>query len=145
MDTEYDLDYDAILDTVRTADVLAFRFVTVPERLLIDNRFSEADPPMVKLVPRAASARERFKSLKVLRPRFRLPDTITAVFWPRSVDALVQRGVWAAIVQRIVDSGFPAAAQECGALLDALRQMERREVHRAIAGEGYQSLWPAAS
>lgn len=145
MDTEYELDYDAILDTVRTADVLAFRFVTVSERLLIDNRFSEADPPMVKLVPRAGSAKERFRSLKVLRPRFRLPDKITAVWWPRSIDALAERGVWAAIVQRIVDSGFPAAARECGEMLDELRTLERQEVHRAIAGEGYQTLWPAAS
>ena len=73
MDNEYELDLDAILETVRTADVLAFRFVTVSERLLIDNRFTEMDAPMVKLVPRASSAKERFKSLKMLRPRFRLP------------------------------------------------------------------------
>ncbi|MHB8378162.1 MAG: hypothetical protein ACYDEB_14580 [Dehalococcoidia bacterium] len=145
MDNEYELDYDTILDTLRTAEVIAFRFVTVSERLLIDNRFSEADPPMVKLVPRAESAKERFKSLKVLRPRFRLPDKITAIWWPRYVDALVERGVWAAIVQRIVENGFPAAAQECDALLTELRRMERLELHRAIAGEGYQTLWPAAS
>ena len=37
MDTEYHLDYDAILKTVRKGDVIAFRFVTVPMRLLIDN------------------------------------------------------------------------------------------------------------
>jgi hypothetical protein len=144
MDNEYELDIEAIIETVRTADVLAFRFVTVSERLLIDNRFTEMDPPMMKLVPRASSAKERFKSLKVLRPRFRLPEKITAIWWPRYVDALVDRGVYAAIVQRIIDAGFPSAAQECDGLLDELRRMERTELHRAIEGEGYQTLWPAA-
>jgi len=145
MDTEYDLDLEAIIATVRSADVLAFRFVTVSERLLIDNRFSEADPPMVKLVPRAASAKERFKSLKILRPRFRLPDKITAIWWPRYVQGLADNGIWAAIAQRIVDSGYPDAAQECDALFAELKAMERAELHRAIEGEGYQTLWPAAS
>lgn len=145
MDTEYELDYEAIIATVRDADVIAFRFVTVPDRLLIDNRYTEADPPMVKLVPRAASARERFKSLKILRPRFRLPEKITAIWWPRYVQGLVDSGVWAAIVQRIVDNGYPDAAQECDALLAELRTMERAELHRAIEGEGYQTLWPAAT
>ena len=37
MDDTYHLDYRTILDTVRSADVVAFRFVTVQERLLIDN------------------------------------------------------------------------------------------------------------
>src|SRR3972149_3793716 len=81
MDNAYELDYGAILKTVRTAEVVAFRFVTVPERLLIDNRFSEADAPMVKLVPRVTTAEERFKSLKILRPRFRLPSKISAIWW----------------------------------------------------------------
>ncbi len=145
MDNEFDLDYDTILRIVRKAEVITFRFVTVPQRLLIDNRFSEVDAPIVRLVPKAASAEERFKSLKMLRPRFRLPKKISAIWWPRFVDGLVEAGIWDAIVQRIVDHGFPAAAQECDALLDELRRMERLELHRAIAGEGYQTLWPAAS
>lgn len=145
MDNEFELDYDEILKTVRKADVIAFRFMTLSDRLLIDNRFSEADPPMVKMVPRAASAKERFKSLKVLRPRFKLPNKITAIWWPRYIDSLEERGVWSAIVQRIMESGFPVAAQECEAMLEELRKMERLELHRAIAGEGYRTLWPAAS
>ena len=144
MDTEYHLDYDAILKTVRKADVIAFRFVTVPMRLLIDNRFSDADPPMLKLVPRAGSAEERFKSLKVLRPRFRLPQKISAIWWPRYINGLVECGIWDAITERIVDNGFPATATECDAILNDLRRMERVEMVDAIGGEGYRTLWPAA-
>ena len=142
MDNEYLVDYSDVLKTVRGADVLAFRFVTVPERLLIDNRFNETDAPMVKLVPKVTSAEERFKSLKILRPRFKLPPKITAIWWPRYIEGLVETGIWNAIVQRIVDNGFPAAAEECEGLLSELRQKERAELHNAIAGEGYQTLWP---
>ena len=144
MDNEYLVDYSDILKTVRRADVVAFRFVTVPERLLIDNRFTEVDPPMVRLVPKVTSAEERFKSLKALRPRFKLPDKITAIWWPRFIDGLVETGIWGAIVERIIDNGFPAAAEECDELLRELRQKERAELHNAIAGEGYQTLWPVA-
>jgi len=143
MDNVYHLDYDAILKTVRNAEVVAFRFVTVPERLLIDNRFSEMDPPMVKLVPKVSSAEERFKSLKMLRPRFRLPAKISAIWWPRYINGLVESGVWEAVVRRIVDNGFPEAARECEGLLDELRRMERMEMLNAIGGEGYRTLWPA--
>jgi hypothetical protein len=144
MDNAYHLDYDTIIKTVREADVVAFRFVTVPMRLLIDNRCSEVDAPMAKLVPRAASAEERFKSLKILRPRFRLPSKISAIWWPRYIGGLVDAGVWPAIVDRIVASGFDGAAAECDALLQELRDLERREVQNAIDGEGYRTLWPVS-
>ncbi len=144
MDNLYYLDCDTILKTVRDTDVVAFRFVTVQERLLLDNRYSEVDAPMVKLVPKVNSAEERFKALKILRPRFKLPPKISAIWWPRYIDSLVETGVWDAIVQRIVDNGYPAAAAECDAILSDLRRREREEMLNAIAGEGYQTLWPAA-
>ena len=129
---------------MRTADVVAFRFLTVPERLLIDNRFSEADAPMVKLVPRVTTAEERFKSLKILRPCFRLPSKISAISWPRYINGLVESGVWDAIVARIAENGFADAARECDEILAELRRLERAEMLNAIGGEGYGTLWPAA-
>ncbi len=143
MDNEYNLDYDTILRTVRDGEVLAFRFVTVPTRLLIDNRFTEVDPPMLKLVPKAASAEERFKSLKVLRPRFKLPSKISAIWWPRTIVSLRDAGIWDAIVERILANGFTEAAMECDELFDELRKLERAEMADAIGGAGYRTLWPA--
>lgn len=144
MDNQYHLDLDEILKTVRKAEVITFRFVTVPDRLLIDNRFTEIDAPMVRLVPRAASAEERFKSLKQLRPRFKLPNKISAIWWPRYVRSFDESGIWAAIIKRIEDNGFAAAAGECESLLEELKRKERTELGNAIAGEGYRSLWPVA-
>ena len=143
MDNVYHLDYDRILKTVRSADVVMFRFVTVPQRLLIDNRFTDVDPPMLKLVPRAESAEERFKNLKMLRPRFKLPRKISAVWWPRHARALEEHGIWAAITQRVTDSGFTDAAAQCHDVYQELVQLERSELANAIGGEGYRTLWPA--
>jgi len=49
--------------------------------------------------------------------------------------------VWAAVVQRIEEAGFSEAARDAGGVLEELRELERLEVHNAIAGEGYQALW----
>ena len=145
MDNEYRIDPGDVLRTVRTAEVIIFRFVTVPQRLLVDYRHSEVDPPLVKLVPRAASAEDRFRSIKMLRPRFRLPKKISAVWWPRYVERLGDEGIQDAIVQRVIDAGFPAAAAECDDVFAELQRMEREEFANAIAGEGYRTLWPAQS
>ena len=141
MDNDFLLDYDEVIKTIRSAEVLTFRFVTLSQRLLIDNRSSEIDPPLVRLVPRARSVEERFRSLKQLRPRFRVPDKISAIQWPKFVDTLVESGVWDAIVQRVAAKGFPEAARQCESVLQDLRALERQEVSNAILGEGYQSLW----
>ena len=143
MDNEYRLDQEAILRTVRTADVVAFRFVTVPMRLLVDYRFTEKDAPMVKVVPKVDSAEERFKSLKMLRPRFKLPQKISAIWWPRHIATLRETGIWDAMVERIVEAGFPAMTARCDEVFNELRRMERMEVVNAIGGDGYRTLWPA--
>ena len=141
MDNDFFLDYDEIIKTVRTADVVTFRFVIVGKRLLIDNRSSDLDPPLVKLVPRATSIEGRFRSIKQLRPRLKLPDKINAVWWPKSVQSLVEHGVWDAIVQRIADGGFVETVRACEEVLDELRKLERQEVHNAITAKAYQALW----
>lgn len=143
LDTEYHLDYDAVLRTLATADVVAIRFATVPMRLLIDNRHNDVDGPMIKLVPRASSVEERFKSLKMLRPRFRLPKKISAIWWPRLVDSLVDTGVWEAVVDRLVESGYDVSA-DCDEVLAELRRLQRVEIVNAIEGEGYRTVWPAS-
>ncbi len=145
MDNEYRIDYSEIMKTLHNAEVILFRFVTVPQRLLIDYRTSDVDGPLLKVVPRAKDAEDRFKSLKMLRPRFRLPQKISAVWWPRYVDRLVDDGVWEAITKRIIDAGYAIVAEESAIVLEELRRMERAEHANAIGGEGYRTLWPAST
>jgi hypothetical protein len=145
MDNEYRIDYSEIMKTLRNAEVVLFRLVTVPQRLLIDYRTSEVDGPLVKVVPRAKDAEDRFKSLKALRPRFRLPQKISAVWWPRYVERLVEDGVWDAITKRIAEAGYPQIAEETAIVLEELRRLERDEHANAIGGDGYRTLWPVSS
>jgi hypothetical protein len=141
MDNDFVIDLDAILDAIDNADVITIRFLIVPQRLLIDARHSDREGPLVKVVPRASSLEERFKTIKKLRPRFRLPDKISAVWWPKRVEGLVSAGIWERIVKRVNDAGFPDATDECQRVLRDLVCAERTEIHNAVAGAGYQSLW----
>ena len=141
MDNDFAIDLDAIFEAVETADVVTIRFLILPHRLLIDARHSDVEGPLMKVVPRARSLEERFKAVKELRPSFRLPDKIVAVSWPKPVEGLVSAGIWQRIVQRMMDAGFPDAADECQQVLHNLICQERAEIHNAVAGTGYESLW----
>ncbi len=143
MSNDFGLDLDEILKVVDTADVLIIRFQIVSDkRLLVDARTTELDPPLVKLVPRAGSVEERFRSLKQLRPRLPLPDKIMSFQWPRHVEVLAAAGVWEHIVRRMAGSGHAGMQEMCDAVWQELVTAERREVIAAITGaDGYQTLW----
>jgi hypothetical protein len=145
MDNNYDLDVGEILRTVESAEVLTFRFVVIGQGLLIDTRFSAVDGPLLKLVPAVKSPEERFRSLKEIRPRFRLPEKICAIWWPKHINSLATYGVWQAIAKRVIDSGFPGAAQQCEGVFGELLAQEEQEVKSAILGKGYQALWECCS
>ncbi len=96
--------------TIETADVVRIRFLLLDKRLLIDNRHNEFDGPLIKVVNRAGSSEESFRNLKRLRPRFPLPDKMTAIWWPKYVNTLYATGVWAAITRA---SPIPASPSPC--------------------------------
>jgi hypothetical protein len=145
MDNDYELDVDEILRTVESAEVITFRFVVIGQRLLIDNRSSAVDGPLLKLVPSVKSPEERFRNLKQIRPRFHLPEKICAIWWPKHIQSLATYGVWQSIANRIIDSGYPGAAQQCEEVFHELLSQEEEEVKSAILGRGYQSLWECYS
>ena len=144
MSSDFGIDLDEIFQVVDSADVLIIRFeIVADKRLLVDARSTPIDPPIVRLVPRAGSVEDRFRSLKQLRPRFPLPDKIMSFKWPRQhVETLATAGVWDRIVRRMVDSGHPGMQQMCDEVWRELLAAERREAMIAIrGGEGYQTLW----
>jgi hypothetical protein len=141
MDNDYVLNLDDILHTIETADVVRIRFLLLEKRLLIDNRYNEFEGPLIRLVNRSGSSEESFRNLKRMRPRFPLPDKMTAIWWPKYVNTLSTSGVWAAIVARISNSNFTDAIAQCDEVLRELRQLERQEVRNAISGEGFQTIW----
>ncbi len=145
MDNDYQLDFGEIIQTLQTADIAVFRFALLNPRLLIDFRYSEVDPPLMKLVPRVGTPAERFRSIKQLRPRFPVPQKVTAIAWQKMVPTIVESGVWDAIEQRVAAAGRPEAVAQCKQVLDELREEERHAIRDAITGENHETMWGARS
>ncbi len=141
MDNDYVLNLDEILRTINTADVLRFRFQLLEKRLLIDNRHNELEGPLIRLVPRMGSSEESFRNLKRLRPRFPLPERMTAIWWPKYIETLCTSGVWQALVHRVQESGFQESVRQCEEALAELRALEQEQIRNAISGEGFQTIW----
>jgi hypothetical protein len=141
MDNDYPIDIGEILSVLRTGEVIVVRFLILSLRLLVDSRSSAKDGPLIRLVPAASSAEERFRSLRKLRPDFPAPERITVIHWPKRVDQLIASGVWSGLEERLRSSGFAGTTEAVASTLVELQRLERTEIRRAILGEGYQTLW----
>ncbi len=54
MDMDSPIGLRAVFEVIDSAEVITFRFVTMPQRLLFDTRHNEMEGPLLRLVPRAA-------------------------------------------------------------------------------------------
>lgn len=143
---DYGIDLDEVRRVIDGAEVLIVRFSVTDRRLLIDTRSNEHAGPMIKVVPPARSAEERFRAIKVLRPRFRVPERVVAFHWPRHARALGESGVWDQIVRRLVACGAEDAATQCEEAYQQLIEEERKAELNAIrGGEGFQTVWPVGT
>ena len=66
MNSDYGLDIEEMAQVIDDADVLVVRFHVVPQRLLVDMRSAEDDPPLVRLVPSVPSAEARNRIVRLL-------------------------------------------------------------------------------
>src|SRR4051812_20468969 len=87
MDNEFGLDLREIIKKFENAEVLSVYFPLLAKTLVIDMRSDDESEPLVRIVPMVNSVEERFRSLRRMRPRFRRPESITLVPWPKYVDA----------------------------------------------------------
>jgi hypothetical protein len=141
MDNDYVLNLEDILRTIETAEVVRIRFNLLDKRLLIDNRYNEFEGPLVRIVSRSGSSEESFRNLKRMRPRFPLPEKMTAIWWPKYVNTMYSTGVWSAVVSRIAETGYTDSVRQCEEVLQELLKLERQEIRNAISGEGFQTVW----
>ena len=142
---DFGIDLDEVRRVIDAADVLVIRFAITNRRLLIDARTSADEGPMIKVVPQAASAEDRFRSLKMLRPRFRVPERIMTFHWPRHCRAMTDAGVWDHVARKLVALGWSGTAGQCDAAFAEIVEEERLvEVAAIRGGEGFQTIWEAA-
>ena len=144
MDMDSPINLRAVFEVIDSAEVITFRFVTTPHRLLFDTCHNETEGPLLRLVPRAASPAERLKTIKQMRPRFRPPEKISSVWWPKHVHSLADFGAWDRILRRICASGYPQIADLAADVFRDMEFKERVEVYHAITGAGYHDLWVRA-
>jgi hypothetical protein len=143
MSVGFGIDLDEVRRVIDAAEVLVVRFAITDRRLLIDSRTTDEFGPLIKVVPPAANAEERFRSLKVMRPRFRSPERILKFEWPRHACSLAEAGLWDHMARRLVTLGWPETASQCDEAYTQLVEEERLvEVAAIRGGEGFQTLWP---
>jgi hypothetical protein len=142
MSAEWGIDLDEVRRVIDAAEVLVVRLTVTDRRLLVDARTNDEYGPMIKVVPRAGSAEERFRSLKMMRPRFRVPQRIMTFQWPRHARALSESGIWDHLARRLVSLGSSETAAQCDeAYGDLLREERLVEVAAIGGGEGFHTKW----
>jgi hypothetical protein len=139
---DFGIDLSEVRRVIDAAEVLVVRFSVTDRRLLVDARTNDEYGPLIRVVPRATSAEDRFRSLKVMRPRFRVPEKILTFQWPRHARAMADSGIWDHLVRRLVALGYPDTAAQCDEAFRQLVEDERAVELAAIrGGEGFQTLW----
>ena len=145
VDNDYNVDMSEIASTIRSHDVVVLRFVTVGQRLLLDFRSSDIDGPAVRIVEPVKSVQERYANLRKMRPRFRDPEKIVMVYWPRFTSSLAETEAWREVNARLVDSGHPESVREAELAMAELVRMEAEHQKGAIRGaDGFRTLWAAS-
>ncbi len=144
MDSDFRVDIGEIFKSLDTADVVSLYFPLIGKTLLVDRRRDALEGPMVKVVPMADSVEDRFKSLKRLRPGLPVPQTIAVIPWPKYVASLRRLGIWEHIVQSFQREGQSHVLESCARAFEELSSLERAELHRALSGEQYRTLWESA-
>jgi hypothetical protein len=145
------VDLSEIQHIIKHSDVFAAMFRLFPERVLIDTRYTEDDPdgpcamPMMAIVDPVATVQERYFWLGQQRPTLGMPEHFNFFYWPHSIRYLEESGIWGAIRERVVGSGFDGAATTCDAALRDLYTREYSANIDAIRSEKYQTLWAATA
>lgn len=145
MDGNHSVEPSKVVEAIAANDVLTLRFVTVGRRLLLDFRATDIDGPLVRLVDPVKSAKQRFRMLAAIRPRFEAPEKIVSIWWPRFIGSLDDCGIRDAILRRVAEAGHPDAVRAAEEALRALAAEERAHQRDAVAGPGFKTLWSASA
>ena len=144
MERDYEVDLSELKHSVSTVEMLTIYFPMLRRTLLIDNRFSTIDPPMVRVVPMVPNVEERLRSLQRLRPRFPRPESLTVVPWVRRVGSLQRLGIVDHMQRHFVDNGWPDAARACREAYVELDRLEREHIRNAVLGaSNFETIWAA--
>jgi hypothetical protein len=141
MDQEQQFDLGEVRRNVARAEVITLYFPYFRQTLVLDTRASASEGPLIRIRPMVNSVEERMRDLRLLRPRFGNPESVTLIPWPKYVRSLHESGIWAVLVDRLVQAGGAPIEVEMEETLRRLRVLEWREWRHAITGKGYKTVW----
>ena len=142
MDDDFALELDDILMSIDSAEVISLYFPMLWKAVVIDTRFNDTQGPLVNLSGMVDSPEERLRSIRRMRPSFPRVHNLTLIPWVRSIEGLVNHGVWQRIIDRFEKTGHHAAVDACETILDELSDLESSEIASAIIGRNYETIWP---
>ena len=142
MDSNSKIDIEAIKVVLETTDVFVVRFSYIHQRLLVDTRLGKDDMPMIRLVPPANSAEERYRYLRTTRPELELPTQITVFHWTQSIKMLRILGLWQVLEKRFFENAGLQAVNDAKQIYQEALKLEKIDIQLAISGgEGYETIW----
>ena len=143
LDSGIELDLERVAQNIDEADVVTIYFPLLGKTLVLDTRRNEHAGPLLAVVPIARDSLDRYRSFRRLRPSFPRPESISMIPWTHRVDSLARLGIWEHLTRRV----RAVAPDPCTFLETAdscfceLRDLEVRELLRAVSGEQYETLW----
>ena len=144
MERDYEVDLSELKRSVSTVEMLTIYFPMIRKTLIVDNRFSGVDSPMVRVVPMVQNVEERIRTLQRLRPRFPRPESLTVVPWVRRIGSLQRLGVIDHLQRHFVDNGWPDTARACRQAYLDLERLEREHIRNAVLGaSNFETIWAA--
>ena len=135
------VDFEEIGKVIAASDVFVLGFAHFAERLLVDTRSSQTEPPLIQVVEPAGPG-ERLNWLHRRRPFLGRPQSFTFIGWPHSPNFLVESGVWNRIRDRVgADTGAEVRAG-CDLALRQLENLYTSATQALLKGENCADLWP---
>ena len=142
MESRFDRYMREVLDSVEQAEIVCVIFPILNQCLIYDGRHLNDDPPRITISQPLGSAERRLRQLNRARPNVPKATELTAFPWAGTVTSLVQSGIWDKLINRVIASGFPAAADTFKTTLNELLAWEHRFFVSLISGEGpFHTLW----
>jgi hypothetical protein len=138
-------DLDEVRQVIADADVFGIGFRSFPERLFVDTRTRGDTGPFIAVVPPLGGIHVRMDWLGQQRPGFRPPRRFAFFFWPNSVRFFEDTGIWEAVHDRVLSTGFEQAGPDAARALADLRRLEHDAMRAAVVGENHRSLWERES
>jgi len=125
---------------IAESEVLVVQFGWLAERLLVDARRSDSVGPYIRVVDPVRTPQERIRQLRELRPGFNDPESYAFFPWAGRVEAFVEAGLFAQILERCGDDA--EARRDCDSALTQLLRLDHADLQQAIrGGDKYHTLY----